>query len=253
MNTLLDGGDKPQIDPAKNYVEELVGEGKKFKTVEDLARGKATSDDYIKTLETTLDEMRKDFLREREDNIAKTKLQELIDQMEMRQTNSSNAETQAKELEQQKPFDMREIDSLVSNKLEQMKLSEKQEANFNTVRDKLKERYGDSYGSVIKQQIADLDISEEQLNQMARSNPKVLFRTLGLDQPAQRESFNAPPRSDVRSDTFSPNVQKRTWSYWQKMREEKPDLYFDPKSTVQRMKDYEELGPAFEDGNFKTL
>src|SRR5712671_5452751 len=121
MDDLLAGNDQPQIDPQKNYLEELVGENKKFKSNEDLAKGKYTSDIYVKQLETTLDEMRKDFLKEREDNVAKAKLQELIDQMEMKRQPLSNSEPpQAKEVERP-TFDLKEIDSLVSNKIQEMK------------------------------------------------------------------------------------------------------------------------------------
>ena len=43
MNTdLFDGAkDLGTFDPDKNYLEELVGEGKKFRSVDELAKGKA--------------------------------------------------------------------------------------------------------------------------------------------------------------------------------------------------------------------
>ena len=45
---LLDAAlDLDTVDPNKNYLTELVGDGKKFKTQEELARGKYESDLYL--------------------------------------------------------------------------------------------------------------------------------------------------------------------------------------------------------------
>jgi len=72
------------IDPSKNYLAELVGEGKKFKTQEDLARGKAESDAYIKILEKRSDELRNDYLKLRDDYSSRAKLEEVVDQLTKR-------------------------------------------------------------------------------------------------------------------------------------------------------------------------
>ena len=80
--TLLSGDQTPQIDPNKDYLAELVGEGKKFKTDKDLARGKYEADLYVKTLERQLDELRNDHLKLREDYTARAKLEELLGQLE---------------------------------------------------------------------------------------------------------------------------------------------------------------------------
>jgi hypothetical protein len=62
MNNLLDqSNSQPTLDENKNYYEELVGEGKKFKDEKELAKGKWIADEYVKTLERSLDEMRNDY------------------------------------------------------------------------------------------------------------------------------------------------------------------------------------------------
>jgi hypothetical protein len=94
-----------------------------------------------------------------------------------------------------------------------------------------------------------LEITEEDLNEMARNRPKFLLKTLGLDQPAPKEPFQTPIRS---TQKFVPaGAEKRTWSYYQKLKKENPKLYNDPKTNVQMQKDYIELGDEFEDGDFR--
>ena len=43
--------------------------------------------------------------------------------------------------------------------------------------------------------------------------------------------------------------QNRPWSYYEKMRKEKPKDYWKPATQAQMLKDYQALGDKFEDGN----
>ena len=85
---------------------------------------------------------------------------------------------------------------------------------------------------------------------MAKKSPDAFFRTFGLDKESA-ETFELPPRTKQRTDGFSPTgKEKRTWSYYQKLRKEKPDVYRDPKTQTQMLKDSIELGEAFKDGDY---
>lgn len=249
-DSLLDdsANDLPIVDETKDYVEELVGENKKFKTVADLARGKQQSDVYIKTLETKMDELRSDYLKERENSQATANLQKLIDQYE--QKLASSKEPPANE-DEKAGYDPKEIETLVSNKIKENELSKKQQENSNLVRTKLKERYGNSYVSVLKAQADELGLTDEDVDALARKSPKAFFKTMELDEPVQQDNFQTPPRSDRRNDNFAPKGQtKRTWSYYQDMKKTNPTLYHDPKINVQMAKDAVALGDDFKDGDY---
>lgn len=235
------------IDDAKNYLADLVGEGKKFKTVEDLARGKAESDLYIKTLTQRQDEMRADYLRLKEDYESRAKLEELIDQMSTQTRQIEDRTTPPADTYRQPTIDPNEIKSLVSSTVQEMDNARKQEENYNLVRSKLQERYGDSYPSVLRKQMGDLGLSEVEINDMARKHPQLLLKTIGADQPVKREGFQTPERTSQRTDPFAPRTQQRTWTYYQDMRTNNPKLYNDPKTTVQMHKDALEQGDAFFD------
>lgn len=252
MNLLEDTnqGHQPQIDPNKNYLEELVGEGKKFKTVEDLARGKAESDLYIEHKNRAQDELRAAYMSLQNEYNSGQSLKELIDQLKPNKE-SQNENTHVVPEDKSAQLDMKQIEELIRSNITATKQMEKEEANFASVQTKLKEAYGDNYANTLKQQISDLGLTADFVNDLARKHPQVLYRTLGLDGQRQNESFQAPPASKNRSDPFAPNVAKRSWSYYEKMRKSNPSEYFNPKTQDQMFKDATTLGAAFNDGDFQ--
>lgn len=239
----------PEIDPSKDYFQELVGEGKKFNTPQDLARGKYEADVYVRTLEKRLDSLRDDYLRLREDNTSRAKLQDLVDQLNAKQI--SNSESPNANEVNREPVNLEDVESRIFSKIEQRELKKVQDANLDIVKNKLKERFGSNYQSAIKEQTEALGLSPDDIVALAKKSPTAFFKTLGLDQQ-QTEQFTAPPRSNQRSDNFAPKVQKRTWSYYQNLKKTNPNAWLDPKTAVQMQDDYLALGDAFEDGDFHT-
>jgi hypothetical protein len=149
-------------------------------------------------------------------------------------------------------IDQKQIESLVSSKIQEHELTKKQQENFNIVRSKLTERFGSNYQSVLREQSESLGLTDNDVNDLARKSPRAFFKTMGLDREETRESFQSPPRSSQRSDNFAPSTQKRTWSYYQKMRKENPEAYTSPKIQAQMHRDYVDQGRDFEDGDFRT-
>lgn len=242
----------PPVDPNKNYLEELVGEGKKFKTVEDLARGKYEADRTILHKDKQFDLMRNDYLETKQDRDARANLAELIEQLkQQRQQITSSDTTQMRtnpdEREPQE-IDLTKVDERVATKLKEIELARKQEENVRQVDNKLREHYGENYKGTLKQQVDKLGLTQDFVNDLAKNYPTVLYRTLGLDQQPPREDFQAPPRNQQVS--FAPNVQKRTWSFYEKLRKEQPDVYWDPKTQTQLIKDSNTLGKEFRDSSF---
>lgn len=237
------------IDPNKNYLEELVGDGKKFKTPVDLARGKYEADLYINTLTKRMDELRNDYVQLRQDYNTKAKLEEVLDQIKTQQ--SSSGEPLAKDVDIKPELKTEDITKMIASEIQRTRTQEQEEINFRSVQAKLKERFGNNR-DVLNQHLQELGLSEDFAKELARKHPNVFMRTLGLDQPAQQEDFLSPPRSSQRRDSFAPKVQKRTWSYYQELKKNNPDLYNSKDITVQMHKDYEELGRDFEDGDFNA-
>lgn len=257
MNDTLFGEDQattPSVDPDKDYLTELVGEGKKFKNVQDLARSKMESDLYIKTLTQTQDQLREDYLRERSENTARQRLEELIDRLSkvQRQPDIDTDDTQ-QDVNRQPAIKPEDIETLVTQKLTQHEQARKEEENFKMVQAKLKDRYGNNVTNILNSQVQALGYTREEANTLARQRPEVFLKLFGVTDQVATDLFQAPPTSTQRVDSSMAGREKRSWSYYQRMRRDKPTLYYDPKTQVQMHKDREVLGRDFEDGDWSQL
>jgi hypothetical protein len=153
-------------------------------------------------------------------------------------------------------FDPKQMESLVSSKIQEYELTRTQESNFNTVQRRLQETLGDNYQSVLKKQSSELNLTETEVNDMARRNPKQFFKTFGIDEQPKstNQQFQTPPRSEQRNDPFAPTAsQKRTWSYYQNLKKQNRDAYYDPKTQVQMHQDAITLGDEFKDGDYAVF
>lgn len=240
--------DLPKIDDNKDYLNELVGDGKKFKTVDDLAKGKYLADAYVEHQNRQLDELRAEYRKLYEDNARRATLEDQLTQLRQQLTSSNNTPPANEDLEQpQSTIDMKQIESLVSNKVLEHERTKKEEENWNIVVSRLKEKLGPNFSSVLKQQIQELGLTEDSVNQLARTSPKALFKTLGIDEH-NTNNFQAPMTSQMRHDSFAPRGKdKRTYSYYQDMKKKDPLVYLDSKTQTQMHKDALEQGEAFFD------
>lgn len=256
MTLFNDEGDNlPQITPDK-ALEVLTGPGGKYdrtkyadeaEMYKAMAFGKFEADRTIEIRNRTEDQLREDYKRLREEHNAGPKLKEVLDQLAALKQ-SPSPEPQIGN-EGQSVFDEAKAYEIAKRALLESKTQEREQSNIATVESKLQEAYGPDYRKHLKQKVSQLGLTEDFVNNLARTHPQVLFKTLELDR--QGENFQSPPSSSQRSDPFQ-SGPKRTWSYYQKMRKEDPYRYNDPKTKSQMTKDYAQLGSAFEDGDWVT-
>lgn len=256
MTLFNEGNDQlPEVTPDK-ALELLTGPGGKYDRTKyadeaamykAMAFGKIEADRTIEVRNRTEDQLRDDYKRLREEYNAGPKLKEVLDQITAAKQ-SLPPETPMGN-EDKSVFDETKANEMVRRALQEAKASEREEANVRSVESKLQEAYGPDYRNSLKQKVSQLGLTEDFVNTLARTHPQVLFKTLELDR--QSEGFQSPPSSSHRSDSFS-GGEKRTWSYYQKMRKENPDRYNDPKTKAQMTKDYAQLGKEFEDGSWIT-
>lgn len=212
----------------------------KDKPIEELLKAKVESDLYIKTLEKQKDELRTDYLKQRDELLAKAKFEELLDRFEKAPDKLASSDTHANE--ESPKYDPKEVESMILRKMQETDLLKEQTRNFNEVQNKLKERFGDNYRAVLKEQQDTLGLSLEDTNALAMKSPEAFFRIMGLNQQS-KETFQAPPRSNQRSDNFSPKGQTvRDYAYYQELKKTNPKLYLDKNIAVQMHNDVIELG-----------
>lgn len=245
--TLFDQNTTPNLDDNADHLAELVGEGKKFKDAQALARSKKEADAFIESLKRENALIRQDFERLREEYNAVPRLQELVDQLANSQgaPSSDNLSNDGNTATGLKPEDIEKmINQRVAETVNQTRQREQEEKNLRDVQAKLKEKFGDSAPSFIKSQRESLGLTEEFVEDLARRHPAVFMKTFGLENPKQNDTFQAPPSSTNRP-SFTPSNTKRDWNYYEDLRKTKPDLYWDTKTQVQLHKDYMEQGASF--------
>jgi hypothetical protein len=244
MTDLFSNDDQSQI------AAYIPGEASKYKSLDELAKGAYEKDRHISTLEQENRELRSTNLVLKEDNMTKAKLEEYVDQLTKSASAGSRPTSDGTNPKPTdvSPFDPRQLEPMFDKRIKEYEASKTKEQNVKAVTDALRERYGHSFPEVLQKQTEELGLTKEAVNYLAETAPRAFFRTLGLDQPAQSETFETPPRRSVH---FSPKVEpERTWSYYDDLQKKDPNTFRSPKIQEQMLKDYTRLGPKFEDGNF---
>lgn len=239
------GNIDPPADPTKNYLEELVGDGKKFKTAEELARGKAEADAFIERLKKEQEALRNELN-------TKLTLEQYIDKMAA--TGTTNTQTpnepngnQGEHLQGLKPED---VERLIDQRVSQRETERIQNENLRTVKDTLSQQLGPDFTTKLKSIGQNIGMTEEDMTNMARTRPKALLALVGAQnsQPqSQRQNtlFTAPTGNQGFRSEGQP--VDRTQKYYDNLKKSNPSEYWSPSIQNQLHKDAIRLGDKFFD------
>lgn len=230
--------EQTQTQTNESFVSQLVGEGKKFKDLEALAKGKLEADRHIGEITKTLDELRAEVAKQ---DYAKKLLEELNKAPETRQdtpppsTSSSNTETTTQNAS--------DIEALVEKVITEKEKNRTVSQNIAIVGEEMEKKFGDKATQVLKTKSQELGVSLDRLREIAAESPTAFFQLIGV--AASRSTAPTAPQSSVRSENFNPNSQERTFEYYQKIRKENRSLYYSPKIQNMMLQDRERLGSRF--------
>lgn len=218
------------IEEGKDYVAELVGDDKKFKDVQGLARGKLEADNYIKTLTERLDELRKELDSR---TSLDTFLQEMKGLKAAPQTGQEHQVGTPAE-RQPTPLDDSTLEQKLVEILERRRAAETSETNLEQVQRVLKEQLGDQAKTVINNKARDHGMSVKELESLAARSPSAFYSLVGLDPVRQAPITPGVARSSVNLGSQSSTVKNK--AYFDKMRQTDPQRYKSPQTTVEMMK-----------------
>ena len=206
-------------------------------------------DEHIKRVEAENKQLREDYLRVREENVAKQKLEELLDQLQGRKQTPPEEPKQPTGTPE-KAIDMRQIESLIENRMKQTELTRTYNQNLQSVQQKLVEKYGPDYATHYQNELTRLDLSKEEADDLARRKPTTFMSMLGLNQPKPTiPTYQAPPRNTPNMPT--PQLpEKRDWAYYENLRKTDRNAYLSQKVQVQMLQDRMEQGEAFNSAGF---
>ena len=237
MSELFDTEDPGNENNDNNPFETLVGDGKKFKTPEDLAKAKIEADSFIDKLKGELQEMRTE-LQSRltlEEMMDKIKPQEPAGEMPTT-TQQEPGPSEAKEVNLQE-----EVRRLLSEE----KSKEQRTQNIETVRSTLKERFGSDYNNRLRSLSQELSVSEKFLSDMAATSPQAFLRLVDSSNQSRQTPTGAPPRSSMDVNTQMNEGSRKNWAYYSNLRKSDPRSYFSAKVQAEIHKEAMRQGPKF--------
>lgn len=235
-----------------NAFETLVGEGKKYKDQELLAKSNLHKDAHIAKLEAEAKERNADLQRLQDDLQARVKMEALLDKMSeaANKSPSSIPDTipDANGIKPSQALTPEQLDKLLDDKLSQAEKGRKLQTNLQAVESKLTEVYGNQAVSKLNDEAKKLGVSTAFMKQIAAENPNAFFRLVGLEERSAQADV-APPRG-LSGDGFRPSVNaEKTQKYYDELRRTNPALYHQGSTQIQIHKDALRLGEKFFDAD----
>lgn len=238
-NNVNPSEDNQQEESINSYLEVLVGDGKKFKDLEALARAKWEADKHIARLEA-------ERAADRKEMESRLNLEELVSKLTSRTADTSNSDTQTQN-ERQEENSLKETDiaALVEQTIERKQLERSKQANIQTVSEELRKAWGPNYVEKLKAKAKELELSESFIDDAAAKSPKaVLSLLLAGEKKVEQDtttSMFAPPKSSVNTTGMSSKTTSNALKeHYSKMRRENPKKYFSPEVHAEMLKLVEE-------------
>jgi hypothetical protein len=237
-------GDTTAQETNQSYLEQLIRtKGENWKDPEVLAKGKLESDTYIQSLESQLNELRTDLSKQ---DYAAQLIQELRGKATDSSTvnpalsNSDNADTDVSGT----PTGLSEVDlkSLVEKTLKEKEQDSLLQQNRKFVEEVMTKQFGTEAQSMVNKRAKELGMSLEELQSLASKSPNAFMSLMGQNAKSLEPMIN----SSIRTESVTSQASSdRDWNYYQKLRRENRNLYYQPKIQRQMMEDKARLGDRF--------
>jgi hypothetical protein len=232
-----------QTQTKESFIDHLVGEGKKFRDIEALAKGKLEADKHISEITKTLDELRAELAKQ---DYAKSLLEQMSKGSETGAEQSSSVTTSSSNTENTTQS-ASDIEALVEKVITAKEKNRTSSQNVSVVGEEMQKQYGDKTVEILKAKSLELGMSLDRLKEIAAESPTAFFQLLGVKKMSEKASTSAgvTTQSTIRSENFNSNSQDRTFEYYQKLRKENRSLYYSPKIQNMMLQDRGRLGDRF--------
>lgn len=228
-------------------LEDFLGEDKKYKSPEDVAKAIVEKDNFIKRLETENAQMREELKKS-------TTLEEFMTKMEERRgvQEASNLENQGEreDLENSSVSGI-DVEKLVEERFNKMSSEQKKAANLSRVLEKAKEVWGADANLEINKKAKELGVSVKDLQAQAETNPNVFFRLVGLDASVtQKEHLVSNSGMNSSVDTSKMNINHgsgpiKNKAYYDRIRVEDRNKWFSSEIQNEMHQQALKLGEKF--------
>jgi hypothetical protein len=224
----------------ENFLENLVGEGKKFADPEALARGKHEADKFVEDLKRQNAELREDM-----EKAAKVEelLEEIRNQKELTANKDPNDHVDPGDTssDQMTPDALK---ALIETHVSERDAKRTATQNLAEVDKVLTEKYGEGAASILSSRADDLGMSTDEMKDLAARNPKAFLRLVGADAETQQSS-TLLGNSQRSEGVQIKGAETRDFAFYQKIRRESKNRYHSVDVQKQMWKDAEAMGAAF--------
>jgi hypothetical protein len=222
-------------------IDALVGEGKKYKTVEDLAKGYNNADNFINQLKTEQDQLRSELDK-------RLTAEEMVEQIKREREEQQRA-SQSTQENTTSQLDPEALSKLISNTIDQRDTAKTAQANIAAVDAKIKSIYGDKAAEVFQKKAAELGLSLDWLQDVAGKSPDAVYNLFGINSGTRTTtpSVTASTTNTVAVDLAnSANAMKDdSWDSFEQLRKTNPKLYFKAETQQKLFKARRDKGQAF--------
>jgi hypothetical protein len=224
-------------------VAELVGEGKKFKSVDDLAKGKIEADGFIEKLKVENAALREALNTEADPDEILKRIGSLLQAKSERSTTNTPDQTSNQSQSTAAPLTEEKVLELLSKREQEDKIRQ----NINSFNANVTKAFGDKTGEVIASRLDELGMDEAQFKDLAARNPNAALRILGLKEGGVSAGSMS---SSVNTEAFfgeagKGNGEVQNFAYFTKLRRELGERYYEPHIQKQVFEARKKLGDAF--------
>lgn len=169
---------------------ELVGEGKKYKSIDDALKSVPHAQTHISKLESELAQLKEE--------VSKRKAAEqILEEIKASSNNQSTTTTV--------PSGVTEdiVKQLVQQQLTETEQTKVRQSNVTSVVNKFKEKFGDKSEETYTKLASDTGLSIAQLNTLAATSPSAVLKLAGLDS-SKTTPVVTHPTSSINTEGFKP-------------------------------------------------
>lgn len=226
------------LDP-KAELAKKFGDGTQI-DLDKLAAAKIESDNFIAQIQRENAELRKEVS-------SKATIDEIMTQIRSigNQPPVSQQQPQAPQSPGTGP---EELETVVSTLLARRQAEEKARVNREIVEQKVLEKWGADAQLNLNKKAKELNVSLDYLQRIAVENPSVFFTLTGLNTVQAPAPVSPAPRSSNQPPAPT-GAERRTESYYQRLKATNPTEYFKKSTQTQYYKDAMALGNEFFDAN----
>lgn len=194
------------------YFDSLVGEGKKYKDVEALAKAKAEADKFIDHILQEKKEVEEELKK-------RLATQELVDQLTGKWAQSNIGQQQSLQQDSlvtqmntqdvsPQPHNPEDVKELIRKTLKETQQELVANNNLNEVKTVLSNAWGKEQVSFkLKEKAKEIGVGESFLDDLAKHQPKAFLKLIGIDQPTHTQNVTSNSLSNTLNVNRSNDIQ----------------------------------------------